>query len=84
MKFLLVFLGGGFGSVCRYAISLVMARAGSPLPWATLCVNVCGCLLIGVFAQILARDSALRALFIAGFCGGFTTFSTLSLECLAL
>ena len=81
---LLVFLGGGLGSVCRYALSLLMARGGSPLPWATLGVNVLGCLLIGVFAQTLARDSALRALFITGFCGGFTTFSTLSLECLAL
>lgn len=84
MKYLLVFLGGGCGSVCRYALSVFMARVGSPLPWATLVVNVLGCLLIGVFAQILARDSALRGLFIAGFCGGFTTFSTLSLECLAL
>ena len=80
----LVFLGGGLGSVCRYALSLLMARGGSPLPWATLGVNVLGCLLIGVFAQTLARDSALRALFVAVFCGGFTTFSTLSLECLAL
>ena len=80
----LVFLGGGLGSVCRYALSLLMARGGSPLPWATLGVNVLGCLLIGVFAQTLARDSALRALFVAGLCGGFTTFSTLSLECLAL
>ena len=84
MNFLLVFLGGGLGSVCRYAVSVIMARGGSPLPWATLLVNVLGCLLIGLFAQTLARDSALRGLFIAGFCGGFTTFSTLSLECWAL
>ena len=76
MKILLVFLGGGLGSVCRYAVSVAMARSGSPLPWATLLVNVLGCLLIGLLAQTLAPDSVLRALFIAGFGGGFTTFST--------
>ena len=38
MKILLVFLGGGLGSVCRYAVSVAMARSGSPLPWATLLV----------------------------------------------
>ena len=84
MKILLVFLGGGLGSVCRYAVSVAMARSGSPLPWATLLVNVLGCLLIGLLAQTLARDSVLRALFIAGFCGGFTTFSTFVNEGTAL
>lgn len=84
MNFLLVFLGGGLGSVCRYAVSIAMTRSGSPLPWATLLVNVLGCLLIGVLAQTLTRDSVLRGLFIAGFCGGFTTFSTFSLECLTM
>ena len=54
MKILLVFLGGGLGSVCRYAVSIAMARSGSPLPWATLLVNVLGCLLIGLLAQTLA------------------------------
>ena len=34
MNFLLVFLGGGLGSVCRYAVSVIMARSGSPLPTA--------------------------------------------------
>ena len=65
MKILLVFLGGGLGSVCRYAVSVAMARSGSPLPWATLLVNVRGCLLIGPLAQTLARASLLCALVIA-------------------
>lgn len=84
MNWLLVFLGGGLGSVCRYALSRMLPQVQPGFPWATLFANLAGCLLIGLLAHSLARDSAWRWLLVAGFCGGFTTFSTLSLECVQL
>ncbi len=84
MNWLLVFLGGGLGSVCRYALSRMLPQVQPGFPWATLLANLAGCLLIGLLAHSLAHDSAWRWLLVAGFCGGFTTFSTLSLECVQL
>lgn len=77
--FILVFLGGGLGSLARYLLGLSLpARA---FPSGTFCANVLGCLLIGYLAETLVRDNAaLRAFCITGFCGGFTTFSTFSLD----
>ncbi|WP_298644679.1 fluoride efflux transporter CrcB [uncultured Cardiobacterium sp.] len=75
----LLFLGGGLGSVARYLLGLALPARTFPL--GTFCVNVLGCLFIGYLAATLARDNAaLRALCISGFCGGFTTFSTFSLD----
>ena len=77
--FTLIFLGGGLGSVARYLLGVALPARASPL--GTFCVNVLGCLFIGYLAATLARDNAaLRALCISGFCGGFTTFSTFSLD----
>lgn len=75
---LMVALGGGAGSVLRYAVGLAFARA-----WAsTLAANVVGCFLIGLLAGLAQRQAWLtpevRALLVTGFCGGFTTFSTFS------
>ena len=68
---LMVALGGGAGSVLRYAVGLAFARA-----WAgTLAANVVGCFLIGRQAWLTPE---VRALLVTGFCGGFTTFSTFS------
>lgn len=57
-------------------------------PWATLFVNICGCLLVGIVAALLERVSTynteLRLLIITGFLGGFTTFSAFGLETFAL
>ena len=76
--FILIFLGGGLGSLARYLLGLVLPARAFPL--GTFCVNVLGCFFIGYLAATLARDNAtLRALCISGFCGGFTTFSTFSL-----
>ncbi len=85
MNFLMVFLGGGCGSVLRYAVGLVLPS--SAFPWATLTVNVIGSLAIGLFGGWTARfgwSDGVRLALTAGLCGGFTTFSTFSKESLAL
>ena len=95
-EFLLVFLGGGCGSVIRYGISLTrdhlrlnpLSQLGQTLlPWPTLTANVLGCLLIGLFYSLSARlgwSPEVRLLLTTGLCGGFTTFSTFSSEGLTL
>lgn len=84
MLLLLVALGGAAGALSRYGIGLVVQRSThTTFPWATLAVNVIGCILVGALARLFwnaPAHSQLRALLIVGFCGGFTTFSAFSLE----
>lgn len=84
-EMLLVGLGGGAGSILRYLAARVAAKAGwLAFPVATFAVNVLGCFLMGVLAGASLRagwmEAPQKALLMAGFCGGFTTFSAFSLE----
>lgn len=84
---LLVFLGGGAGSVLRFWISKSL-NPMSTIPLGTLLVNILGSLLIGIFLGLGLRQEVLSPnatlLLATGFCGGFTTFSAFSYENQAL
>lgn len=81
---LVVFVGGGLGSLLRYLISWWMPyREG--FPWATFWANMVSCLLIGgLFAIMPFLSDNQRLLWISGFCGGLSTFSAFSRETLHL
>jgi len=81
----MVGIGGFLGSIARYGVSYLLAHYYSPIPWPTFIVNILGSLLIGILIGFQNRmDSIVSLLLITGFCGGFTTFSTFSLENLDL
>jgi CrcB protein len=87
----LVGIGGALGSIARYWCSGVIARAfGETFPWGTLSVNAVGSLLIGLFATLTAPDGRMlvpgewRLFVMLGLLGGFTTFSSFSLQTLNL
>lgn len=79
---LLVGIGGGFGSMLRYLTSVVTIRFyDDAFPLATFVVNSIGCFILGLVVGIpggITQDA--RLLFVAGFCGGFTTFSAFAFE----
>jgi len=89
MTALYIALGGALGSVLRWWLSgRVYDWLGRDFPWGTLTVNLLGGVLIGLLFVLLTEqtlpDPALRAGILVGFLGGLTTFSTFSLETLAL
>ena len=77
-------LGGLIGSLCRYGVTLLLSAPGASLPWGTLASNLAGCFVIGLVSQSAALTETLSPatrLFLAtGFCGGFTTLSSLIYE----
>ena len=80
--------GSFVGGAARYLVSLGMKGIGKGFPWATLAVNLVGCLMIGLLWGLLSRNAAENTswgLFMTvGLCGGFTTFSTFSKEAIAM
>lgn len=90
MNWLLVFVGGGLGSLARYALGFILPvinyEKGS-FPWATLGANILACLILGGAAAQVQWGALPRKgqwLIMTGFCGGFSTFSTFSAEIVLL
>ncbi len=83
-QLLLVFVGGGFGSVLRYAIGKYLNSPQDGIPYGTFAANILGSLLIGIILGFAAKNDTLTSnqtlLLATGFCGGFTTFSTFAYE----
>jgi CrcB protein len=90
LAFLLVGLGGALGSMGRYATGIAIGRVlPAAFPYATLLVNVIGSAAMGIFIGLMARmlpawQQEARLFVAVGFLGGFTTFSTFSLDTITL
>jgi CrcB protein len=91
LAYLWVAIGGALGSVARFWMSgAVASRVGETFPWGTILVNVTGSLAIGFLAALVVPEGrwsmalGARQFMMMGVCGGFTTFSTFSLETLKL
>jgi CrcB protein len=85
---LLVFLGGGLGSLARFGVGLLLGRPGDgAFPWATFTVNLVGSFALGILAGYAAQRATTdwpRTFLGIGVLGGFTTYSTFNQETLAL
>jgi len=88
VTWLAVAVGGAAGAACRYIVDFVVSqRSGGVFPWGTWTVNMAGSVLLGLLAGLAAGrvDSPLwQVAATGGFCGAFTTFSTLMYETLQL
>lgn len=89
-EIMLVFFGAGFGGVCRFVLgSLVYGYTGRNFPWGTLVINLTGSFIMGFLFVIFAQKFTnlapyLIALVLVGVLGGYTTFSSFSIETLRL
>lgn len=83
-QIVLVFIGGGLGSVCRYTVGRTFNNTPIHFPFGTLGVNTIGCFLIGLILGYFIKDGEISnsytVLLATGFCGGFTTFSAFAFE----
>ncbi|SHH38702.1 fluoride efflux transporter CrcB [Geodermatophilus nigrescens] len=88
MTYLLAALGGAIGALARWGVAAALPSPAGGWPWATLLVNLTGCLLIGVLAGVLAtRDPEpawARPFLAVGVLGGYTTYSAFAVEVVAL
>jgi fluoride exporter len=93
LAYLWVAIGGALGSMARYGIGgLVSDKMGSSFPWGTLVINVTGSFIIGILGALTAPEGKMTPqsrvlttqLLITGVCGGYTTFSSFSLQTLNL
>ena len=84
MVYLLAALGGAFGALARWGVAEALPRPDGGWPWATLLVNLSGCLLMGVLLGVLAaRDPEpvwARPFLAVGVLGGYTTYSAFAVE----
>ena len=91
ITYLWIAVGGAFGSMARYAsTNLVASWLGAHFPWGTLMINVLGSFVIGFFAALTGPGGKVfvhndvRLFVMVGICGGYTTFSSFSLQTLDL
>ena len=89
MNFILVFVGGGLGTVARHAVNVLTARwAMEGWPLGTFCINIAGSFLMGVIGGMFLKHTGLppelRLFLATGILGGFTTFSAYALEVVLL
>ena len=91
LTYALIALGGAIGSVARAWLgNALVALTGPAFPWGTIAINVLGSFVIGLFGTLTATDGRFaasfdtRAFVMVGLCGGFTTFSSFSLQTLDL
>jgi fluoride exporter len=88
MNWLAVAIGGALGSVTRYGVALLLPTLPGKFPWSTFIVNFVGSFLIGIAYVLIVQkpilSPELRLWLMTGFLGGFTTFSSFSLEALQL
>ena len=89
--YLWIALGSAIGGAGRYGLSGAVANwIGATFPWGTLIVNITGCFVIGIFNALTGADGVflvpanVRVFVMVGLCGGYTTFSSFSLETLNL
>ena len=88
MAYLLAALGGALGALARWAVATALPSSPAGWPWATLLVNLSGCLLLGVLFAVLAarfpRSEWPRPLLAVGVLGGYTTYSAFAVEVVRL